>query len=505
MKSRTRAAIWTMLIGVINSFAMVLFNIIYTNLLLKTYGSEVNGLISTITQFVSFFSIIEGGFTTAAVVSTFDTIFKKQFEKLGDILFTIKRMYYIIALVISIFVLLSGTVYVNAINSPFPFWKTYTLLVISMLTTVLTLGGLSKYTVVLQGYNREYISIVITLISKTVTWILSVWLICYNYDILLIFLVNVLNVLINILLITAYEKRYLPEVTYKGRYNRELVKGTGDVFFQKIASTIFNSTDLVLVSACISLSAASVYNLYTLVFKSVSTLLSSVVQAPFNSFGQIIQENDLQKVNKTFEIYLTISILLATTLLSVTGMMIIPFVRLYTWGVEDYNYVYPTLVLLFLGQYFSQIINRPFAIILNASGKFKMQNKQCFWSVVANLVISISFIKWLGMHSIILGSFVATIIILEMNIVQAYKFVLHKSALNTNIILGINFLFSIGCTYSFSLFDISITGYLQWVFVSIGTTITVVIFVLIINFFLNKKAITDMFLYLKNLNLKINK
>lgn len=493
---KTKAAILTMFISICNSLSTTIFNLIYNNYLIRIYGSHVNGLISTLTQFVSLFAIIEGGFTTAAIVATYKPIVEKDYNQLNDILFTAKKTYNRIGIMITAGVFVCGTVYIRFIDSPFSYLQTYSLLIVSVLTTASSLCLLSKYSILLQGNNKEYLSVCFTLTAKTITWIISMVLIVNNVHIVLVYAINLLNVLLNVGLVRAYEKKYFPYATYKGNYKGGLIKGTGDVFFQKIANTVFTSTDLVLISACISLASASVYNLYYQIFRAIYTLLSSVVQAPFNSFGQLAHQDKSGKfLAKYFNIYQNLVLLVSTVLLCTTGALIIPFVKVYTAEIVDIDYVNPVLALLFFSQLFAQVINRPYGTILNSTGNFKMQNKQCLASAVVNLIVSVAFIKQWGICSIILGSVVGTLIILVMNIFQAYKNVLHQNLLPTVKNILLNYCMGIAVIFICLEIDFAPGSYIKWVFLAIPTFIIIGIIVVLFNLLINNHGTMDVIKY----------
>lgn len=453
------------------------------------YGSNINGLISTLTQFVSLFSIIEGGFTTAAVVATYDPIVKGESQRLNDILYTTKKTYMRIGGAITACVLILGSVYILFVESPLSYVHTYSLLLISVLTMASSLCFLSKYSVLLMGSNREYIQVILSFVARTITWIISMGLILKNAPIVLVYAINLLTVIVNCILAGSYEKKNYPDVTYCGTYDKSLIQGTGDVLLQKIANTIFTSTDLVLISVFINFAMASVYNLYYQVFRALLTFLTAVVQAPFNSFGQLVQTDEGKgKLQEYFEIYEHLVLMLSSIALTIAGIMIIPFVTIYTLHIKDCNYIYPSLAILFFSQIFMQIVNRPFGTLLNATGNFKMQNKQCLAAAIVNIVVSISFIKVWGIHSIIFGSFVATLVIVAANIVQVYKYILHGGMPRCvkNIVIN----YCVGCVlilFSFQM-NWATQNYFQWIWQAILTSCVIGTVFIILNLIVDRKA-----------------
>ncbi len=368
------------------------------------------------------------------------------------------------------------------------------------MTTASSLCFLSKYTVLLQGDNKEYIQVFFSLVARITTWALSIYFICIHASILVVYATNVLNVFVNLIMVALYERRHYPFVKYKGIYNREYIKGTGDVLFQKIANTIFTSTDLILISVFMNLSFASVYNLYFQVFKSVLTLLVAIVQAPFNSFGKLYnEENNHEKFCEIFSTYQHLIIILSSIVLTITGTLIIPFIKIYARNFVDFNYIYPSMVLLFFSQIFSQIINRPFGTVLNVSGNFKMQNVQCGLAAIINILVSVSFIDYIGINSIILCSFVGTLIILFMNIYQAYKHVLYSSPREVVKNIVVNYLMSLIMIVTSLKLEIECTNFFHFLLCCIIDGIIVSLTLVITNMIFANGATTNLFMFIKNI------
>ena len=492
MGKKTRATILTLLITVANSLATILFNLVYNNYLIKFYGSHVNGLISTLSQFVSLFTIIEGGFTTAAIVAMYKQLVNKDEKGINDILYTARIKYIRIGFIITIGVLIGGSIYIRFIDSPFSYSRTYALLIVSVLTTAGSLCVLSQFSILLQGDNKEYLQVLFSMIAKTATWIASIVMITKGQDIVLVYAMNLANVLLNICMIRYYEKKNYPYITYRGTYKPELISGTNDVLFQKVTNTIFTSTDLVLISICINLASASVYNVYYQIFRSIYSLLGAIVQAPFNSFGQLAADkNNKAALHQYFGIYQHLVLLISNILMTITGCMIIPFVSVYTKNITDINYVIYSLAYLFYLQIFSQVINRPYGTLLNATGKFKMQNKQCLLAAIVNILVSVSFIQQWGINSIIFGSFVGTLIILVMNIYQSYRNVLKCSCAHVIKNILVNYLIGIFCIMIAHSLSILTKSYFTWLLLAIPVGVLVAGIILGVNLIIDKATTVE--------------
>lgn len=487
-----------MIYSLLASAVTAILSLVLNNFIIKIYGAEINGLVSTLTQFVSMFSILEGGFTTAALVATYEPIVKKRTDTLNDILYTIQRKMLYIGMVITAISLVAGSIYIFFLNTPLSYGRTYSLLLISVLNTSLSLCVMSKHSILLQGNNKQYIISLISLLTRIVTWFFSMVLILKGADIVLVYGTNLVNVIFTILLLKAYEKKKYPCITFSGKYVPSMIKGTNDVFLQKIASTVFSSTDLVLISVFINLASASIYNLYFSIFALISTILGAIIQSPFNSFGQMIHDEDGQaKLEKYFGIYQHMGIVVEGILLTITTVMIIPFAYVYTKDITEINYVSPILAMLLYTQIYFQMANRPFGVLLNVFGYFKMQNKQCVMSVFINILVSISFIRIWGIYSIVAGSIAGILIIVVLNIYQVYKYVISEKIFKLSLNICINYVLGLIIIMLIGVLNISINSYGQWIIMAVIVSVMVSLIYVLFSFIFEKEKTVNICIQIK--------
>lgn len=485
--NKTRASFLTMISSLANSVLLVLLNLAYNHVLIHTYGSSVNGLVSTLTQFVSFFTILEGGFTTAAIVALYKPLLEKDYKKVADILFTVKKLFFQIGLVITFLVLILGFVFIRFIDSPFSFVKTFSLLGLSLLTTFINISILSKHMILIEALNKGYLTILSIFIPKFVFKLFAIFLMLYyRVDILFIYSFNVIEIILSLMILSYYEKKFLPVIKYEGEYKISEIKGIKDVFAQKIANTVFTSTDLVLIATYISLAASSVYNLYSQIFQAVAGVLSGVLTAPFNSFGQLVNsEKGIEKARTVFNSYNNISIIISTISLASIGFMALPFIKLYTSGVTDVNYADTMLLMIYYTYAFFQAVNRPYGMILNATGNFKLQNKQCVIAAVANIIFSIILARYFGISGIILGSAIGVLIILSANIYQVYSKIFYGYKIKDVFVIVLNYLFGLVAIILSINNLLIVDGYLLFILYSIVIFVIVSVCCVLMNILLN--------------------
>jgi len=489
VKGKFKSTVLVMISAVINSALVTVFNLVYNNLVIKNYGSSVTGLISTLGQFVTLFTIIEGGFSVAAVVASYEPILHGDTDKLNDILYTAKRYLQKITLIIAIVSGVLGCIYLQFIDSPLSSFETYSLLAITILTTSFSINFVSRYSIVLSGHNSQYITVFLSTISKTITWAISIVLIIKHANILYVYSLNLGFICLHFLLLKYYEHKKYPYIKYRGKYDKKLIKGTNDILFQKITSTIFTSTDLVLISAGINLASASVYYVYNQVFQAIYHYLTSVCNAPSDSFGHFIRQNHSEKLNDVFNIYQKSVQIISSIFFLTAGLTIIPFVKLYTRGVKDINYIVPGLAICLFSYYYLKLNNVPFGLIINASGNFKLQNKQCLIAAIVNIIASVILMKIIGVEGIVVGSILGTLIMTVMNILETLSNVLKTKSIKFFLILLYNFVFSLLLIIISIIINIEMTNYLWWILYCVLCFVTSCFLVILLNFIVDRATV----------------
>lgn len=60
--------------------------LIVPRLILSTFGSEANGLVSSLTQFLNYISLVEGGIGSVVLTALYSPLAKKDNSKLSGVL-----------------------------------------------------------------------------------------------------------------------------------------------------------------------------------------------------------------------------------------------------------------------------------------------------------------------------------------------------------------------------------------------------------------------------------
>ena len=108
----------------------IISGFVIPRLILKTFGSDVNGLVSSLNQFLNYIALIEGGITGVVMASLYKPLYKKDIERVSSIVQTTKNFYKKIALFFVAYTVILAIVYPLIFDTGFSFEYVSTLTII---------------------------------------------------------------------------------------------------------------------------------------------------------------------------------------------------------------------------------------------------------------------------------------------------------------------------------------------------------------------------------------
>lgn len=122
------------LINIISNIILQIANIfswfIIPKIILTYFGSDVNGLVSSITQFLSYITLIEGGVTGVVMASLYKPLVNNDNKKISAIIKTSQKFYKKVGIIFSIYCLILATVYPLLFNTGFNYLYVFSLVIV---------------------------------------------------------------------------------------------------------------------------------------------------------------------------------------------------------------------------------------------------------------------------------------------------------------------------------------------------------------------------------------
>ena len=477
----------------------IVYGFIVPKIIITSFGSSVNGLVSSITQFLAYISLLESGIGPVIKASLYKPIANKNKKEISDVLKASEKFFKTISFIFIIYLLILAFVYPLIVSSEFGYFYTLSLVIIVSISTFAEYYFGMTYKLYLQAEQKTYIISIIQIVTYILSIIIIVILAKLNCSIHLIKLISgFIFVLRPILQCIYVKKKYQINIMLADK-NYHL-KNKWDGLAQHIASVIHNNTDITILTIFTNLVEVSVYSVYYLVIKGINSLMQSFAGGIDASFGDMIAKKEYDNLNRKFNIYEVFYFTIATIIYTCSIILIVPFVSVYTKKIVDANYIRPLFGTLLVLSEFLWAIRLPYSSITLAAGHFKETRKGAWIEAITNIVVSVILVFKYGIIGVVIGTLLAMLIRTVEFVYHTNKYILNRSAFESiKKILVIIIEVLLIVFLSKYLPKINVVSYLTWIEYALLGGLLAVIVVLSVNIIIYKKEFKEMINIIKNI------
>ncbi len=399
----------------LNSMSSLMFQIItiicgfiLPRLILSAYGSKVNGLVNSITQFIAVIGFLELGVGAVVQSSLYKPLALNDYEETSKILRSAERFFRQLALILFFYLVALVVIYPLVVNKDFDILYTISLII------AMSISSFAQYyfgivdRLLLNADQRGYIQYN----SQTVTVILNtlacVILIRIGASIQLVKLTTSLIYVARPLFLRAYVNRHY-RIDRKIKYEGEPIKQKWNGVAQHIAAVVLDGTDIIVLTLFSNLSNVSIYSVHHMVVHGVKTLFTSLTTGFQALLGELWAKREIDELTITFRWMEWIIHTGVVFLFGCTASLIVPFVLIYTNGINDVNYKVPAFALLITLANAMHCLRLPYNTMILAGGHFKQTQSNYIIAAVVNIVISVLTVHLWGLIGVAIGTLIVMI------------------------------------------------------------------------------------------------
>ena len=499
IQTRFKKGVFNMLTSLISVLISIALGFIVPRLVLVTYGSEINGLIGSINQFIAYLVLFETGITSAAMQVLYKPVAENNREQINPIMSALNKNYRNIGFCYLVGLFALSVVYpfiVLKSGSSLNYIQVFLCVLFSGLGNALLFFIQGKYRVLLQVEGKSYILNNLQSIIQILISISKIILINLGINIVSVIVATFILNLIQVIYILIYINKKYKWLNLKCGPSKVALSKRKYVFIHEITWIVFQNIDIVLLTIFCDLKLVSVYTIYKLVVSSLQSFLAIPFDSCNFALGQFYNE-DIEKYKKTIDFVEIYFIMLCFIFFTVALILYTPFIVLYTKTVTDIQYVDKYLPVLFVLMEMLVFMRKPMSLTINYAGHFKETIKYAVIEMILNLVLSIVGCIFIGIY----GLLIATIIALFYRFI-AINFYTVKNIINRSFVkifsyYIINFCTMFGLYFIISLF-ISINSFLDFIVWGIVCVIISSITYLTINLIIFKSERRLFLSFLKN-------
>ena len=395
-----------LIVAVLFQCVTILYGFILPRLLIENYVSEVYGLTQSIKQFLGLISFLDLGVSQVVRSALYKPLSERNSLQISRIMVAGGKFYRTLAFILLGYIAVLFVVYPLIVNRAFNWMFVAVLIIVMSISSFMQyyFGIINEQ--LLHADQKSYIVNGVHITCVFLNLLLCVLAIRLNCSIHLLMLTTAIVFLIKPIFYVIYiRKQY--QVDRKARYDEEPISQKWNGITQHISAVVLDGTDNVVLTIFSTLSNVSVYSVYYMVIGSIQSFYQTVAVGIQSAAGAVWAKGDSKEIKKTFfsmEFYLhTITLFLFCCV----GVLIVPFVRVYTNGLSDCDYVQPIFALLLSVAYGIRCLRTPYNIWVLAAGHFK-QTQWCHVIAAAlNLVISIVVVFRWGLIGVAVGTLIS--------------------------------------------------------------------------------------------------
>ena len=404
-KSRTRNVTLTVGTSLLSEGVSLVCGLVLPKMILTTFGSEYNGISQSISQFISYISLMKAGIGGATAVALYKPLAENNTREISEVLYSTEKFMRKISFIFLLFVIGLSIVYPLFLVRDYDWFFTASLIFIISISTFGQYYFGFTYQTLLSADQKDYITTILEIITTILNTIVAVILMNRNMSLHMVKLGSSLVNLISPIFLYVYcHKKYH---LIKVKSAEDKIPQKWDAAAHEVASFINNNTDVVILTMFTSLKEISVYTVYHYVIANLKKIVTKFTVGFGAAFGDMYARGEIENMHKNLGIFELLIYSFTSILYSVATVMMIPFVAIYTRGVTDANYIRPLFsFVLILGGIFN-CFRVPYRAITIAAGHYRQTRNGAIMEAVINIVVSVVCVLMFGMIGVAIGTFFA--------------------------------------------------------------------------------------------------
>ncbi|MED4600762.1 hypothetical protein P9314_08595 [Paenibacillus validus] len=390
---------------------LVITGFILPRVMLEYYGSEINGLVSSINQFIVYFNLVEAGLSSAVIYTLYRPLADKNYKAINAIVVAAKKFY-----TLSGYIFISLTLGLSLIYPLHIKLDSLSPLSVGLLILILGVNGalefftLAKYRVILTADQKTYVVSLASIVNIVVSTLIITSLAMHQVSIVIIYFVALLSIFLRSFILMGYVKLKYKYLDYNEKPNFSALNKRWDALYLQVLGAIHKGAPIVILTIVTgNLKLVSVYTIFNIVITGINGLSSIFISGLSASFGDIIARKEEQKLQKVYSEFEFIYYCLITIIYAVAFITIMPFIKIYTSGINDINYYLPFIGFLFVLNDLLYNIKTPQGMLVISAGMFKETKLQTTIQGAIAVILGIILTPHFGIVGVLLGSILSNL------------------------------------------------------------------------------------------------
>ena len=397
--------VWQFIYQIVN----LALGLILPYILIRSYGSEVNGLTNTIKNMAIVITLAQAGISTTVTFRMYKLVNDGNRVAIAQHLRSVTKIFRIIGLITLGAGLVASTLMALLQKGGLDWYLVFIACILFSIYCAVDLTFTIKYNIFFTATQDKYIVSISLLIFSIFSYGVEILLALLKVPFVVIYGCAIVACSLKLLfLYLVFRKKYKPYEPLPDEVveNEEKLKisDIGFATINEIAHSVVVASPSIIITMIIGLNEASIYTTYAMVINALF-LVGQVIFTSFApSFGALCAKGDMDRVNEVFRIFQNIYDGITVFLFATAAFLLLPFISIYTKN-ADINYSSVILLYGFIIFGLFYCLRVPYNIVVSSSGLFKASGIQTGITALISIGISIG-LAFIDYQWVIIGPIV---------------------------------------------------------------------------------------------------
>lgn len=458
--SNTKKVFNNVVFSILSEVITIALGIVIPRMFLVSFGSEMNGLLTSVTQLYTYMALLEAGVGTVTLQALYKPVAENDYSSLNSVLAATNHYYKKIGTIYLAGIFLLSAGYPFLVDTTIPFWTVSAIVFLNGITGALSFFFTAKFNLLLRAEGKGYIITNVNLIVHVAISSSKIILIAAGVHILVIQAMYAILHLSQIVYLSLYIRKKYKWIDLSVKPNFSAISQKGSAFIHQISDLIFKNTDVMILTLTpnCGLKVVSVYTMYQMLYGMIQTAINTLWTSVYFVLGQTFN-TDREKYIKYHDMYEVFNMAITFSLYTVAYLFITPFLRLYTQGINDISYIDKWLPFLFVATFFLSVGRGASSQVINFAKHFKKTQWRSILESIINITVSIPCAYFFGIYGVLFGTIAALIYRTNDMIIYANHKILNRSCLPTYKRWIVNFLIFIAIDRASKFITLDLSNY----------------------------------------------
>jgi len=384
----------------------IICGFILPKFIIPHFGSEINGLVNSITQFLAIITLCECGVGAVVQSALYKPLADKDNDQISHVIISSKRFFGNILKILCIYILVLMIGYPFVIKENLGYFYVASLIVILAISYIIQHYMFLSYKLLLNADQMSFVQLGAHSAMIIFNAVATIALIKMNASIHLVKIGSATAYLLQAVIIKLYiNKNYT--LNLKLPLDGEPIKQKWNGLAQHVSSVVQQNVATITLTLFATLKDISIYSVYFLVAHGIRQVIVSLNTGIQAMLGNMYAKKETKTLQNTHATVVFSFHTLVTLFFTITGILLLPFVRIYTINFTDADYIYPLFGVVITMSQAAYCLRLPYNNMVLAAGHYKETQASSIIEAVLCAVVSVVCTIWWGLIGVAIGKFVA--------------------------------------------------------------------------------------------------